>query len=69
MMLAGAGAPGMVDGGFEQALFSEPGGLCVDPEGKVVVVADTNNHAIRVLDLEKEVVTMVSLRCSIPSMK
>lgn len=62
MTLAGAGAPGMVDGGFEEALFSEPGGLCVGPEGMLLVVADTNNHAVRVLDLEKGVVTRVSLR-------
>jgi sugar lactone lactonase YvrE len=58
--LAGTGAPGKEDGGFKQAQFSEPGGLCLNPEGKLLVVADTNNHVIRVLDLEKEVVTTVS---------
>lgn len=60
MTLAGTGSPGMVDGGFENAMFSEPGGLCLHPDGKLLVVADTNNHAIRVLDLEEGVVTKVS---------
>ena len=60
--LAGTGAPGIADGGIQQAMFSEPGGLCLDPQGKLLVVADTNNHLIRVVDLEKEAVTMVSNR-------
>ena len=58
--VAGKGSPGMEDGGFEHAQFSEPGGVCLDVEGKLLVVADTNNHAIRVLDLEKERVSKVS---------
>ncbi len=57
--LAGKGSPGVEDGGFEHTQFSEPGGLCLDADGKLLVVADTNNHAIRVLDLEKETVTKV----------
>lgn len=58
--VAGKGSPGATeDGGFEHAQFSEPGGLCLDAEGKLLVVADTNNHAIRVLDLEKERVSKV----------
>ena len=63
MTLAGTGSPGSEDGRFQQAQFSEPGGLCLDPEGKHLVVADTNNHAIRVLDLEKELVSAVSEGC------
>lgn len=45
---------------FEHAQFSEPGGLCLAKEEQLLVVADTNNHAIRVLDLDKKAVTKVS---------
>jgi len=47
--LAGTGAHGDADGPFAQATFSEPGGLCF--LGERLYVADTNNHAVRVLDL------------------
>ena len=58
--LAGTGEPGHTNGPFETAQFSEPGGLCIDPEGKTLFVADSNNHMIQVLDLEKWEVTQVS---------
>jgi DNA-binding beta-propeller fold protein YncE len=45
---AGAGKPGQADGA--KASFYEPGGLAV--AGDKLYVADTNNHAIRVVDLE-----------------
>ena len=59
--LAGTGKSGLVDGPFERARFSEPGGLCLDPAGKTLFVADTNNHAIRILDLEKKLVSQVTM--------
>lgn len=59
--LAGTGKSGLVDGAFEHAQFSEPGGLCVDSTGKTLFVADTNNHAIRILDLDRRTVTQVGL--------
>jgi hypothetical protein len=48
--LAGTGEPGLEDGPPDQARFDEPAGLGV-AAGKLYV-ADTNNHAIRVVDLE-----------------
>ena len=60
MTLAGVGRPGVLDGVFEHAQFSEPGGLCLHPEGKVLVVADTNNHLIRILDLDSAQTRKVS---------
>ena len=57
--LAGTGVPGLNDGPFEHAQFSEPGGLCVDCEGKSLFIADTNNHCIRVVDLETNEVSKV----------
>jgi thiol-disulfide isomerase/thioredoxin len=56
---------GLKDGLFEDALLQHPLGLCVDEnegEGKNVFVADTYNHAIRLLDLSKQVVTTLIKR-------
>lgn len=58
--LAGSGKSGLVDGSFVHAQFSEPGGLSLDPKGRTLFVADTNNHIIRVLDLDQKTVTQVS---------
>jgi DNA-binding beta-propeller fold protein YncE/thiol-disulfide isomerase/thioredoxin len=53
--LLGTGKPGQVDG--SSPLFYEPGGLTI-ANGKLYV-ADTNNHAIRVVDLKtKETSTL-----------
>lgn len=52
--LAGAGAPGLADGPFGLAQFYEPGGLSV--LGSRIFVADTNNHAVRVVDAARETV-------------
>ena len=46
----GTGSPGHQDGESKKAAFYEPGGVSV-ANGKLYV-ADTNNHAIRVADLE-----------------
>lgn len=47
--LAGIGVGGFRDGVGEDAEFNEPGGLSA--AGQRLFVADTNNHAIRVIDL------------------
>lgn len=57
--LAGTGSPGLVDGSFELAQFSEPSGVCMSQEGNALYVADTNNHAIRILDLKEKKVSRV----------
>jgi DNA-binding beta-propeller fold protein YncE len=45
----GSGRPGHVDGAAQAACFYEPGGLSAT--GRHAYVADTNNHAVRVVDL------------------
>jgi DNA-binding beta-propeller fold protein YncE len=51
-----APAHGHEDGSFEEARYWEPGGLSL--AGRRLYVADTNNHAVRVLDLDRrEVMT------------
>lgn len=56
--LFGGDVPGFADGDGETALLNEPGGLDY-ADGKLYV-ADTNNHAIRVIDLASETMTTVS---------
>ena len=46
--VAGTGEAGYEDGAFAAARFHEPGGLSIF--GDSLYVADTNNHAVRVLD-------------------
>lgn len=59
--LLGSGKPGLSsDEGNVQ--FDEPGGLCVSPNGQMLYVADTNNHAIRVIDLNTNTVSQVHVR-------
>ena len=53
--LAGTGGVGFDDGPLERATFYEPGGLSMT-EGRIYV-ADTNNHAVRVVDLATRRVT------------
>ncbi len=48
--LAGTGEAGHRDGAAARASFYEPGGLSV--AGQTLFVADTNNHAVRTVDLE-----------------
>lgn len=53
--VAGTGQPGHQDGGAKEATFHEPGGLAV-ADGRLYV-ADTNNHAVRVVDVATGTVT------------
>lgn len=54
--LSGAGSPGgYADGALDAAAFDEPGGLSL--AGNRLFVADTNNHAVRVIDLAAGTVT------------
>jgi thiol-disulfide isomerase/thioredoxin len=62
---AGSGQPGHADGDARTARFSEPGGLSI-AAGKIYV-ADTNNHAIRTVDLSsKQVATLTVDRLTPP---
>lgn len=57
MTFSGSGRPGFKDG--RNAQFYEPGGLSAI--GNKLYVADTNNHAIRVIDLETQEVSTLQL--------
>jgi DNA-binding beta-propeller fold protein YncE len=49
--VAGSGEFGSGDGAFEAARFYRPQGLALDPTGRMLFVADTENHVVRVIDL------------------
>jgi DNA-binding beta-propeller fold protein YncE len=54
----GSGLDGFDDGSGTDAAFSSPQGLVVD--GDLLYVADTNNHAIRRIDLTTDAVTTLA---------
>jgi thiol-disulfide isomerase/thioredoxin len=54
----GSGEIGFADGGFEQVSFNHPQGMAFD--GRVLYVADTENHAIRAVDFEKRAVATIA---------
>lgn len=58
--VAGAGIGGHADGPSTRAMFFEPGGLSAS-DGRLYV-ADTNNHAIRVIDLRTMQVETVGVK-------
>ncbi|KAM9324579.1 NHL repeat-containing protein 2 [Gastrophryne carolinensis] len=60
--LAGTGTPGNVVGpGFIETTFNEPGGLAIGGGGRLLYVADTNNHQIKVLDLDSKEVSVLHI--------
>lgn len=54
----GSGAIGNQDGSFEEARFDHPQGM--DLDGNLLYVADTENHTIRLVDLEKKTVSTIA---------
>lgn len=56
--VAGSGQPGLLDGPFSASAFRYPQGMALD--GDRLFVADTENHAIRVLDLNRREVKTVA---------
>jgi DNA-binding beta-propeller fold protein YncE len=56
---AGTGEPGSADGPANRAQFHEPGGIAI--AGDTLFVADTNNHAIRKIDLRASIVSTLRI--------
>lgn len=54
----GSGEAGLKDGNFQNAQFFNPQGVAID--GDILYVADTNNHAIRRVDLNAKTVTTLA---------
>ncbi len=58
--LIGSGMTGHADGLFDTAQLFEPEG--VSPMGRLLYIADTNNHLVRVADLEVRTLRILVLR-------
>jgi DNA-binding beta-propeller fold protein YncE len=58
--VAGSGVYGLNDGGFDEATFKTPHGMALSDDKNLLYVADTENHAIRVLDLKKGTVATLA---------
>ncbi|MCY3936281.1 MAG: redoxin domain-containing protein [Chloroflexi bacterium] len=56
--IIGDGRAGLIDGGYEVAAFQQPQGMAL--RGDVLYVADTQNHAIRAIDLITQQVTTIA---------
>jgi thiol-disulfide isomerase/thioredoxin len=56
----GSGQPGFRDGDFKMAEFFHPQGVFFDSEEKIIYVADTENHAIRKIDLKAGTVSTLA---------
>ncbi|HNQ24939.1 MAG TPA: thioredoxin-like domain-containing protein [Phycisphaerae bacterium] len=52
----GAGTAGLKHGSFAEAQFHQPQGLEVSEDGHTLYVADTENHAVRTVDLQAQTV-------------
>ena len=55
----GSGQEGLADGDFDSAQFSHPQGMVV--AGEVLFVADTENHALRRVDLVQQTVETIAV--------
>jgi len=47
----GNGRAGYSDGAGTAAMFDSPQGMALSPDGRILYVADTNNHAVRSIEL------------------
>lgn len=58
LQIIGAGTRGFSDGDFASAQFNQPQGIAL--EGDMLYLADTNNHAIRAINLATQTVTTIA---------
>jgi sugar lactone lactonase YvrE/peroxiredoxin len=56
----GSGVVGLQNGPFATATFHQPQGLALSADGNTLFVADTENHAIRQVDLRQKTVTTLA---------
>jgi hypothetical protein len=60
-LVAGAvNDPGFADGCGTAARFNWPSGLCLSPDGETLLISDSNNHRLRLLELGTDVVTTLA---------
>jgi hypothetical protein len=58
--LIGTGKQGLTDGSFTEVQFFAPQGMTFDEQNQLLYVADTENHALRRIDLQRQMVETVA---------
>ncbi|MBD2209068.1 redoxin domain-containing protein [Nostoc linckia FACHB-104] len=58
--IIGTGKSGLTDGNFSEAEFSSPQGMAFDADNQILYIADTENHALRRVDLQRQVVETIA---------
>lgn len=56
----GSGQPGFADGPSDHAQFLNPQGMALSSDGQTLYIADTDNHAVRQVDLKSLTVTTLA---------
>ncbi|XP_022865066.1 protein SUPPRESSOR OF QUENCHING 1, chloroplastic isoform X2 [Olea europaea var. sylvestris] len=60
MQIGSTGEEGFRDGSFDDAMFNRPQGLAYNAKKNLLYVADTENHALRMIDFVNEMVQTLS---------
>ncbi|MBD2774714.1 thioredoxin-like domain-containing protein [Iningainema tapete] len=60
LQVIGTGKSGLRDGSFNSAQFFAPQGMACDQINQILYVADTENHALRRVDLKRQVVETIA---------
>jgi thiol-disulfide isomerase/thioredoxin len=60
LQIIGNGKSGLKDDVFSQAQFFAPQGMTFDEENQILYVADTENHAIRRINLQQKIVETIA---------
>lgn len=60
LQIIGTGKSGLCNGAFNKVQFSSPQGMSLDAKKQILYVADTENHCLRQIDLNKQEVTTLA---------
>ncbi len=56
----GSGKSGFSDGNFSEAEFCTPQGMAYDAENSLLYIADTGNHTLRRVDIQRQIVETIA---------
>ncbi len=60
LYVIGTGKSGLIDGALSEAQFFAPQGMALDATNQLLYVADTENHCVRQIDLESQLVKTIA---------
>ncbi len=59
-VVIGSGEAGLADGRYADTRFHQPQGLALSEDGKTLYIADTENHAVRAVELDDHTVSTLA---------